>query len=274
MIVEQTLTLVQFVHLRGLIHRDIKPNNLLLGSDEFPNSLYLIDFGISMAYRDSGTGRHIEISGHNPLQGTVRYASIAAMRGTEQSRRDDMEALGYTWVYLLRGSLPWQDLPADTKGEAFAKILQMKMATVPEVLCDGLPEEFSMYFQAVSKLRFNEEPDYGGFRLMFRDLFLREGFVYDYVYDWTQNLKPVRYGSVRVAKPVSPVQDVGPMRMSASVSRLSELLRPDHGWGGIVGQRSMDHASEGEPLPSNPRHPHFEGRRVALPKLMKRVTHV
>jgi hypothetical protein len=107
------------------------------------------------------------------------------MRGFEQSRRDDLESLGYVWLYLLRGSLPWQGIPAAGSVEKLSKILDRKVEIPFEQLCDGFPEEFVRYLEGVSRLAFDEEPDYAGYRQMFRELFVREGFEFDYCYDWT-----------------------------------------------------------------------------------------
>jgi hypothetical protein len=112
------------------------------------------------------------------------------MRGLEQSRRDDLESLGYVWLYLLRGSLPWQGLPAKNNAEKMSKILALKAGTPAEQLCEGFPTEFVQYFRMVADLQFDEEPDYFAMKQLFRELFVREGLVFDYVYDWTTKRPP------------------------------------------------------------------------------------
>ena len=102
----------------------------------------------------------------------------------EQSRRDDMESLGYLLVYFLRGSLPWQGLKAPEK-QKNKLILEKKIATSVEQLCDGLPKEFAEYFHHIRSLGFGDPPRYRYLRKIFRTLFLRESFEYDHVFDWT-----------------------------------------------------------------------------------------
>lgn len=87
-------------------------------------------------------------------------------------------------MYFLRGSLPWQGLPAKTKKEKYDKIRDKKLQTTVEALCKGHPEEFATYFNYCRKLKFEEKPDYAYVRKLFKDLFFRMGFEYDYNYDW------------------------------------------------------------------------------------------
>lgn len=102
----------------------------------------------------------------------------------EQSRRDDLESLGYVLTYFLRGSLPWQGLKATTKKQKYEIILEKKISTPTEVLCKGFPAEFRSYFEHVRTLRFDDRPDYDYLKRLFRELFFRKGFTYDNVYDW------------------------------------------------------------------------------------------
>lgn len=146
--------------------------------------VHLIDFNLSRKYRDSKTMSHIPYKENCSLVGTARYASIAAHLGIEQSRRDDLEALGYSLVYLLKGELPWQGTQAANKAEKSQLILDVKISILPELLCNGLPPEFTIFFNYVRSLRFDEKPDYQFLRKIFRDLFTREGYEYDLCYDW------------------------------------------------------------------------------------------
>jgi casein kinase I homolog HRR25 len=96
-----------------------------------------------------------------------------------------MESLGYVMLYFCRGSLPWQGLKAATKKQKYDRIMEKKMTTPTEVLCRGFPNEFAIYLNYTRSLRFDDKPDYSYLRKIFRDLFVREGFQYDYVFDWT-----------------------------------------------------------------------------------------
>jgi casein kinase I family protein HRR25 len=96
-----------------------------------------------------------------------------------------MESLGYVMLYFCRGSLPWQGLKAATKKQKYDRIMEKKMTTPTDVLCRGFPNEFAIYLNYTRSLRFDDKPDYSYLRKIFRDLFVREGFQYDYVFDWT-----------------------------------------------------------------------------------------
>ncbi|XP_063433700.1 casein kinase I isoform X4 [Mytilus trossulus] len=152
------------------------------------DQVFLVDYGLAKKYRDSRTRQHIPYREDKNLTGTARYASINAHLGIEQSRRDDMESLGYVLMYFNRGSLPWQGLKvnkAATKKQKYEKISEKKMSTPVEVLCKGFPAEFAMYLNYCRGLRFEEAPDYMYLRQLFRILFRTLNYQYDYVFDWT-----------------------------------------------------------------------------------------
>ncbi|XP_050357670.1 casein kinase I isoform X4 [Nymphalis io] len=185
MLADQMLGRVEFIHCKCFIHRDIKPDNFLMGIGRHCNKLYMIDFGLAKKFRDIRTRVHIAYREDKNLTGTARYASINAHLGIEQSRRDDMESLGYVLMYFNRGSLPWQGLKAITKKQKYERISEKKMSTPVEVLCKGFPAEFSMYLNYCRGLCFEEAPDYMYLRQLFRILFRTMNYQYDYTFDWT-----------------------------------------------------------------------------------------
>ncbi|XP_062043526.1 casein kinase I-like [Lepus europaeus] len=185
MLADQMISRIEYVHTKNFIHRDIKPDNFLMGIGRHCNKLFLIDFGLAKKYRDNRTRQHIPYRENKSFTGTARYASINAHLGIEQSRRDDMEALGYVLMYFNRTSLPWQGLKAATKKQKYEKISEKKMSTPVEILCKGFPAEFSMYLNYCRGLRFEEVPDYMYLRQLFRILFRTLNHQYDYTFDWT-----------------------------------------------------------------------------------------
>eukprot|EP00090_Calanus_glacialis_P020156 TRINITY_DN30987_c0_g1_i2.p1 TRINITY_DN30987_c0_g1~~TRINITY_DN30987_c0_g1_i2.p1 ORF type:complete len:603 (+),score=147.88 TRINITY_DN30987_c0_g1_i2:472-2280(+) len=184
LLADQLISRIEFIHGKNFIHRDMKPDNFLMGLGKKGNLVYVIDFGLAKKFRDQRTHQHIPYREHKNLTGTARYTSINTHLGIEQSRRDDMEALGYILMYFLNGTLPWQGLRAKTKAQKYEKISEKKLSTPVEELCKGAPAEFATYQNYVRSLRFEEKPDYAYLRQLIRNLFHRQGFSYDYVFDW------------------------------------------------------------------------------------------
>ncbi|XP_046750385.1 casein kinase I isoform X6 [Diprion similis] len=210
----QLLHRIEYVHSRHLIYRDVKPENFLIGrsTTKREKTIHIIDFGLAKEYIDLETNKHIPYREHKSLTGTARYMSINTHLGKEQSRRDDLEALGHMFMYFLRGSLPWQGLKADTLKERYQKIGDTKRATPIETLCDGHPEEMATYLRYVRRLDFFETPDYEHLRKLFQDLFDRKGFVNDGEFDWTGKTMSTPVGSLQTGHEivVSPNRDRHP----------------------------------------------------------------
>jgi len=185
MLADQMINRAEYVHARNFIHRDIKPDNFLIGLGKKANQVHIIDFGLGKKYRDPKTQQHIPYREGKSLTGTARYASVNTHLGIEQSRRDDLEAVGYVLMYFNRGSLPWQGLKAGSKKEKYEAIMQKKMSTPVEELCERFPAEFLAYMNYCRSLRFEDCPDYPYLRRLLKDLFFREGYHFDFIFDWT-----------------------------------------------------------------------------------------
>ena len=181
---------LEFIHSRHFLHRDVKPDNFLLGIGKKQHFVYVIDFGLAKRFRDPRTGEHIPYRDGKNLTGTARYASVNTHLGIEQSRRDDLESLGLVLIYFLKGQLPWQGLAARTKKEKYEKIRDKKLITSIEALTKGLPEEFSIYLNYCRSMKFEEKPDIAYLRKLYKDLFYRMGYDYDFVFDWMVKKPP------------------------------------------------------------------------------------
>ena len=192
----QMLTRIEYIHEKGFIHRDIKPENFVIGLNEKSNIVHIIDFGLSKRYKDKNTGQHIPYRENRHLVGTVRYASINAHLGVEQSRRDDIESIGYVLVYFFLGRLPWQS-KLDKGKPPVNKIMEKKLITPPEILCKKMPMEFSYYFHYCKNLKFEDRPDYTTLKCMFADLLasrikIENEFVFDWFDENNSNRKEVK----------------------------------------------------------------------------------
>jgi len=155
---------LEMVH-RVVVHRDIKPDNFILGLGDKANSVYLIDFGLSKPYRQAD-GQHIAYREDKSPVGTPRFSSIRTHLGCEQSRRDDLESLAYVLIYLANGSLPWQDQKANRR-RLNSNICELKQAISSRELCRGLPSAFRKLVDYARALAFEEQPNYAQCRALF-----------------------------------------------------------------------------------------------------------
>ena len=192
LIADQILSRIEHMHNNQLIHRDIKPENFLIGNTKkTKHIIYLIDYGLSKKYMSRN--EHIPYSNNKEFTGTARFASIYTHKGIEQSRRDDLEAIGYLLVYFYKGTLPWIGLGDGykSKNEKYEKIAELKRSLNMDNIKDSMFPEMVKYFEYVKALQFDEKPDYQKLKKLFKDVGDRKGVYYDYVFDWEGSDKKV-----------------------------------------------------------------------------------
>ncbi|XP_059102103.1 casein kinase I [Peromyscus eremicus] len=189
MLADQMISRIEYVHTKNFIHRDIKPDNFLMGIGRHCNKCLESPVGKRKRSMTVSPSQDPSFSGLNQtyLANIFYVFPLSASKNTIlfSSRRDDMESLGYVLMYFNRTSLPWQGLKAATKKQKYEKISEKKMSTPVEVLCKGFPAEFAMYLNYCRGLRFEEAPDYMYLRQLFRILFRTLNHQYDYTFDWT-----------------------------------------------------------------------------------------
>ena len=185
----QVLDRLEYIHNKNVIHRDIKPDNFVIGKNVDKKTIYIIDFGLAKKYRNPKTLEHIQFKMTKRLTGTARYASVNALKGGEQSRKDDLESLVYMLLYFLRGGLPWQGVAGMTTGEKYKKIYYLKKNIGAEKLFENLPEEFKEFYLYVKKLEFEQEPDYNYCRKLFLNIIeKRLGESNDNFFTWCKEI--------------------------------------------------------------------------------------
>ncbi|KAL7168792.1 hypothetical protein ACSBR2_033931 [Camellia fascicularis] len=166
----EAISILEKLHLKGFVHGDVKPENFLLGqpgsADE--KKLYLIDLGLASKWKDASSGQHVEYDQRPDIfRGTIRYASVHAHLGRTGSRRDDLESLAYTLIFLIKGRLPWQGYQGDNKSFLVSK---KKMGTSPELMCCFCPAPFKQFLESVTNMKFDEEPNYAKLISFFESL--------------------------------------------------------------------------------------------------------
>ena len=178
MIADQLLCRIELMHEKGFIHRNIEPRTCVMGKRANFNQVCFWDLHRAIPYINFHTGKHIPFSENNKFVGSLIFSSANAHCGNQLSRRDDLESIAYLLIYLYCGSLPWSSYarPAD--------VYHSKINTSTNDLCAQLPKEFKIFINHVKCLNFEDKPKYAEYRKLFRDLFIREGFVFDYKYEW------------------------------------------------------------------------------------------
>ena len=181
----QMIQRIEWIHNKHIMHRDIKPENFVMGKGKKSPFLHILDFGLSKKFWSTKKNEHIPFKTGKRLTGTARYASISALKGNEQSRRDDLESIGYVLVYFLKGCLPWQGMKGGKKEEKYKKICDKKEETKPEDLCSELPKELSEYIRYTRNLGFMETPNYSYLSNLFKVILSSIDEKMDYFYDWS-----------------------------------------------------------------------------------------
>ncbi|CAA7392243.1 unnamed protein product [Spirodela intermedia] len=166
----EAISILEKLHQKGFVHGDVKPENLLLGKPRSSGEkkLFLIDFGLASMWRDSLSGQHVSLCQQpDNFRGTTRYASVHAHLGLTASRRDDLDSLAYTLIFLIKGRLPWEGYQGNDKRFL---VFMNKTVTSPETLCGGCPPPFAQFLEAVKKIQFVEQPTYSKLISLFGSL--------------------------------------------------------------------------------------------------------
>jgi serine/threonine protein kinase len=221
----QVLDTIKEVHASGIIHRDIKPDNFVMGFGETHNKLFLIDFGLAITYINSDM-QHKEYEHKTQFTGTGRYSSLTNHQGIQQSRRDDLESIGYMLIYFLKGKLPWQNIPPLKPKNKMEKLQKLKnihkkkeSCDINE-LCEGCPSEFKQYIIYCRKLGYKEKPDYSYIRQLFRKVMKRHGYRNDKIFDWDTNNEEEK------AEMVRRIQNIKNVKIQKAYKRLGNNTTP------------------------------------------------
>ena len=226
MIAIQLIDRIEWVHSKNVVYRDIKPENFLFGKKD-PETLYIIDFGLCRKYKSTKTGKHIIPKNTGKFTGTSRYASVYAMAGNEQSRRDDIESIGYLLIFLMKGRLPWQGINGKSHKECYQKLYLMKKYMPVEKLCNGLPKGMSDFLIYAKNLKFEQQPDYNYLKSLFKVILsylVPNISLYKFSWLMGNNLNPMRKSSPqnrlyrKIQRSLEHKKSTSPMSQQAGVS--------------------------------------------------------
>ena len=182
----QMLDRLEYIHSKYIIHRDVKPDNFLVGFPDI-SIIYLIDFGLAKKYMSSRTGKHVKFFINKKWSGTSRFASANSLRGVVQSRRDDLESLCYILLYFMKGSLPWDNVYGQNENEDIKLIYKIKKFMQPEYLFYKLPTETVEFFKYCKKLDFEQKPDYNYLRSLLLNILNGQNEKNDFNFSWVIN---------------------------------------------------------------------------------------
>ena len=222
MIINQSLERLKLIHEKGIIHRDMKPENLCIGYKGKEKNIYLIDFGLSKLINNDKKNQCflLNIKKEKIVIGTVRYISMNAHLGNEQYKKDDLESLAYMMIYFIKGELPWQNLKAKSRKEKYTKIYQKKKHTVNSELCNFLPDEIKTFLNYVLNLNQKQNPDYVKLTNLINNLMKKYGYTNDSQFEW--------YSSSFLQKLYnSPVIDEGDLIKSSSIYEEDDSVKSE-----------------------------------------------
>ncbi|TFK52522.1 CK1/CK1 protein kinase [Heliocybe sulcata] len=197
----QVIARLQFMHSRGVLHRDIQLGNCVVGLYPNQETIYMIDFGFSKCYIDPYTKRHIPDSDQKRMfVGNYWFSSVNVhCRGKVPSRRDDLEACALMLIHLMTpGGLSWTRNGVPKTDAQHDRIIREKRKARPEEVCRGLPVQFEDFLRYCRRLKFAECPDYEKWIDEFRQLSLESGYRGEEQFIWPP---PAPVTTVRPSKP-------------------------------------------------------------------------